>query len=64
MDFIYVGSPCSSPGVPTYLCGEDVARGPSDLGAELEQGLDQDGGLKIEPCAKIMYCYIQRDGVQ
>merc|ERR1711988_400279 len=27
------------------LCGEDVARGPSDLGAELEQGLDQDGGL-------------------
>ena len=54
----------SLPGVPIYLCGEDVARGPSDLGAELEQGLDQDGGLKIEPCAKIMYCYIQRDGVQ
>ena len=45
MDFIYVGSPCSSPGVPTYLCGEDVARRPSDLGSQLDEGFDQDGRL-------------------
>ena len=29
----------------TNLCGEDVAGGPRDVGAQLEESLDEDGGL-------------------
>ena len=29
----------------TNLCGEDVAGGPGHVGAQLDKGLDEDGGL-------------------